>query len=310
MSNTANKLQYTLVLNDIEKEIATEERVIEYAKNRLIANAIDVLSLLSFEDAQIFISEVVGEDFNNWNNTKNKGIDKDNYKDYFSSFIEGDFPEHLEKLLDNTAKLFVEKEMILSQAIEIIKSYDENVLVSMSEVQRLGVNSIISLYKHSKVVVGEFDDYLDYLVENMDEVFESPLDVSLIMNCIQAFRDWDSEDVTKVYYQRRGVYYDTHRWFIDALFLLNDGSSEVKFNTHIQPIIDSEDKAILEIVLQHDIDFDGLKNHIKNYHAEQNRIYPENVDEYFDTITELDNLLLAIKQSKNDKFDTITIEWA
>lgn len=132
VTENAQALKYTLILNDIDNEIASEQRVIEYAKNRLIANPEDVLNRLSYEEAQEFISEVIGEDFHNWNNTKNKGIDEENYKEFFDPFIEaindGNFPEHLEELLDCTVQKFISQDMYLSDAIEIIKSYDEDVI--------------------------------------------------------------------------------------------------------------------------------------------------------------------------------------
>lgn len=63
--------------------------------------------------------------------------------------------------------------------------------ITMQQLELEGVNAIISLYQTDSEVTG--GQFADGLVDDMEADFEAPLDITLIMNNIQLFREWDYE---------------------------------------------------------------------------------------------------------------------
>jgi hypothetical protein len=76
----------------------------------------------------------------------------------------------------------------------VIKIHDE----------KEGVDIIKSMYAVQDVVSGEF---LDDLVENLDEVFDmEKSDFSAVMNSIQLVREWDFPEESDIIYGKDGDY--------------------------------------------------------------------------------------------------------
>lgn len=64
--------------------------------------------------------------------------------------------------------------------------------ITMSDLEKDGATCITKLYiMNSECTGGQF---ADNLVEDLTVDFQTPLNISLIMNCIQTFRSWDRED--------------------------------------------------------------------------------------------------------------------
>lgn len=95
---------YKMVLNDMPMELATEARVIEYAKNRLVANPFETPQYLTFERAKHYIGEIVGEDFDNYVFTKNKDITPENYKEWLMDLEDQENPPFIYELFADMAK--------------------------------------------------------------------------------------------------------------------------------------------------------------------------------------------------------------
>ena len=114
----------------------------------------------------------------------------------------------------------------------------------------------------------------------------------------------------KAYQSKRVAYYNCYRWYADALTFLSDRRIDTNFNSPIQVVKDEEDGVIVEVVLQDDINFIKLKEHMQNYYKEQLGTYPENVsdDEKKDAKNELENIITAMQQAKADNYDYITLE--
>ena len=128
-SNDISLKPYILVLNDIEDEKASEKRVIEYAKNRLFNNPIDALDFISAEEARFLISEIVAEDFDNWNNTKNKGLNREDKKSLkgWLKLVYLDGVQQVQNAIENLTKVAF-KNMSLDTAVKVVESYGEQVV--------------------------------------------------------------------------------------------------------------------------------------------------------------------------------------
>ena len=122
---------YKLELDNTNPELASEARVIEYAKNRLIANSDDALNWLNFERAKFYIGEIVGDDFDNWNNTQDKGVDESNYGEFFEDIKEKLYSDAAPQFIIETVQKIAKEigaYLTLEKAIEVIHSYGEDVI--------------------------------------------------------------------------------------------------------------------------------------------------------------------------------------